>query len=252
MINNWSKINHKFKLSRFSPVNFIQKAMQNAFQQHCLMCASACGKHSLCKSCIDSLTRAPSPSCPQCGLPTQGEHCGLCIKNTPHYDATKALLTYAFPSSAILQHYKYSNALFLSQLFGDLFSQRLQKNSTVSDIDLIVPMPLHAGRIKERGFNQSLEVAKVIAKQLDIPLDKTSCIRIKNTPPQASLPLKERLKNVRGAFEVNTDHSVKGKRIAIVDDVMTTGASLNELAKALKKAKAAHVECWVIARALPK
>ena len=112
-----------------------------------------------------------------------------------------------------------------------------------------MPMPMHPQRLKERGFNQALEIAKVLGKNHKEKLDYKSVIRQTLTPPQASLPLKERVKNIKGAFKVNAD--LADKRIAIVDDVMTTGASLNELAKTLKKAGAAHVECWVIARTLP-
>lgn len=111
-------------------------------------------------------------------------------------------------------------------------------------------MPMHAKRLKERGFNQALEIARLVSKQLKISLDYTTCQRTKYTPPQASLHLKERFKNIRGAF--NCQKGLQDMRIAIVDDVMTTGASLNELAKTLKQAGASHVECWVIARTLQK
>ena len=111
-------------------------------------------------------------------------------------------------------------------------------------------MPMHDTRLKQRGFNQALEITRRISKHMRIELDYTSCQRTKLTPPQASLPLKERIKNIRGVFHCQQD--LQGLNIAIVDDVMTTGASLNELAKTLKQAGAAHVECWVIARTLPK
>jgi ComF family protein len=142
----------------------------------------------------------------------------------------------------MMQRYKYGNMLSLCSFFG----QMLKEKVTTDSVDLIIPMPMHPARIKERGFNQALEIAKVFGKE---KLNYKSAIRQKLTPPQASLPLKERVKNIKGAFSVNTD--LTGKRIAIVDDVMTTGASLNELAKTLKKAGASHVECWVIARTLP-
>ena len=111
-------------------------------------------------------------------------------------------------------------------------------------------MPMHPQRLKERGFNQALEIAKVFS---NTQLDYNCVERQTLTPPQASLPLKARVKNIKGAFKIKSDklEKIQGKRIAIVDDVMTTGASLNELAKTLKKAGAAHVECWVIARTLP-
>lgn len=110
-------------------------------------------------------------------------------------------------------------------------------------------MPMHATRLKERGFNQALEIARLVSRQLHIPIDYTSCQRTRYTPPQASLPLKERIKNIKGVFECNAN--LQGLSVAMIDDVMTTGASLNELAKTLKQSGAAHVECWVITRTLP-
>jgi ComF family protein len=114
--------------------------------------------------------------------------------------------------------------------------------------DLIIPMPLHPKRLQERGFNQSLEVARIVSEKLNVKLDHSVCERIKLSPPQASLPLKERVKNMKGAF--NCNRPLHGQSIIVIDDVMTTGASLNSLAKALKKAGARRVECWVIARTL--
>ncbi len=142
----------------------------------------------------------------------------------------------------MMQRYKYGEKLSICTFFGQMLNEKV----AVENVDLIIPMPMHPTRLKERGFNQALEIAKVFGKE---KLDFNSTIRQKLTPPQASLPLKERVKNIKGAFAVNTD--LTGKRIAIIDDVMTTGASLNELAKTLKKSGASHVECWVIARTLP-
>ncbi len=110
-------------------------------------------------------------------------------------------------------------------------------------------MPLHPQRLKERGFNQSLEIARLLSKPLEIPV-RHVCERIKFSAPQASLPMKDRVKNMKGAFICNEDLS--GQNVILVDDVMTTGASLNALAKAVKAKGAAHVECWLIARTLPK
>lgn len=228
IINNCTKINHWL------------------FSSQCVLCTEAAksGK-DLCHACFDALPWHLAPRCLQCGLLSNHPVCGHCLKAPPDFDATHAALRYEFPLDALMQHYKYGSALQMAHLFADLISTHL----TMQNIDVIIPMPLHPQRLKERGFNQSLEIAKLLAKQHPIPLDYTSCTRTKYTPPQASLPLKERTKNIKGAFAVNTD--LAGKRIAIVDDVMTTGASLNELAKTLKKAGAAHVECWVVARTMP-
>ncbi len=128
--------------------------------------------------------------------------------------------------------------------------KKLSIETAGKKIDLIVPMPMHPTRLKERGFNQALEIARLISKNMHIKLDNACCQRIKHTQAQASLPLKERIKNLRGAFACQ--QNLQGFNIAILDDVMTTGTSLNELAKTLKHAGAAHIECWVIARTLPK
>lgn len=111
--------------------------------------------------------------------------------------------------------------------------------------DIIIAMPLHPQRIAERGFNQSLELAKMLSQTLHIPIH-AGCKRILHTPPQAGLNQQQRIRNMRGAF--SCQHSLQGLNIAIVDDVMTTGASLNELARQLKQHGAAHVQCWLVAR----
>src|SRR5205814_120248 len=110
-------------------------------------------------------------------------------------------------------------------------------------------MPLATARQRERGYNQALEIAKLVAKRRQLMLARRGAVRVKDGPPQATLPWKERARNIRGAFACAVD--LRGKAIAIVDDVMTTGASLNELAATLKRAGAARVENWVVARTLP-
>ncbi len=111
-------------------------------------------------------------------------------------------------------------------------------------------MPLHAQRIRERGFNHASEIARELAKRLGLPLDASSCRRLRDTPPQTGLKHGARRRNLRGAFSCTGD--VRGQRIALVDDVMTTGTSLDELAKTLRQAGAQEVEAWVVARTLPR
>ncbi|MBA3696058.1 MAG: ComF family protein [Methylotenera sp.] len=220
-------------------------------KQLCTLCGSHDAGHlGLCESCLLDLPWHTVSQCPQCSLNSDGNTCGSCLTAPPSFDATTALFTYDFPLDRLLQQYKYRESLQLANTFAMMLHQKLspQKNSSI--IDLIIPMPMHAKRLQERGFNQAIEIAKLIAKFINLPLDYNACQRVKITPPQASLPLKERSKNIRGVFQCNKD--VWSLNVAIVDDVMTTGASLDELAKTLKQAGAAHVECWVIARTLPK
>lgn len=219
-------------------------------KQYCLLCSSYDGGHlGLCNACKHDLPWHTSAHCPQCGLSSDGSICGSCLNSPPHFEITRSLFTYDFPLDSLLQHYKYKDMLHLAHTFARLFHQQKLSNLT-NKIDLLIPMPMHQQRLQERGFNQALEIARVISKDTGIKLDFSSCQRTKLTPPQASLPLKERIKNIRGVFSCM--QGLQGLNIALVDDVMTTGASLNELAKTLKQAGAAHVECWVIARTLPK
>lgn len=254
LINNWLINNQLFNFDYFK---------QAIFRQNCVLCdsyidTSEANTHAACSACLNDLPWHPKTSCPQCGLASSGTGlnrtvCGTCINASPDFDATYAVFLYQFPIDAMMQRYKYGNSLNIGNTFGQFLSSRILLESHTKSIDLIIPMPMHPQRLKERGFNQALEIAKMLTKNLKENLDFKSVIRQTLTPPQASLPLKERVKNIKGAFKVQGDrlNQFKGKRIAIVDDVMTSGASLNELAKTLKQAGATHVECWVIARTLP-
>jgi ComF family protein len=268
LINNCLKFNHLFKLNKF---------YQAIFKEDCLLCAGNVDAQqvqglfsqnipaktvqpdlnlsfdAICKACLNDLPWHPTSSCPQCGLESDGNICGSCLSNPPDFDATHAVFLYDFPVDAMMVRYKYGDMMHLSHIFGQFLSNKVSLSNLLNHADLIIPMPMHPQRLKERGFNQAHEIAKLLTINYKEKLDFKSVERIKLTPPQASLPLKDRVKNIKGAFQVNTDklNLIQGKRIAIVDDVMTTGASLNELAKTLKKAGASHVECWVIARTLP-
>jgi ComF family protein len=148
---------------------------------------------------------------------------------------------YEFPCDGLVQALKYRARLALAGFFARSLASR-----TLPEADLIVPMPLHPKRLAERGFNQALEIARHLGR----PIAPRGVLRVKHTPPQTELPYEERAKNVRGAFLCTLDLS--GASVAVLDDVMTTGATLNELARALKRAGAARVENLVIARTVPR
>jgi ComF family protein len=232
-------------------LNFKQIGHFFALKQPCLLCKNPLGEQfGFCNDCFAELPWHHAPHCPQCALITDGSICGQCIKSAPAFDSTISVLTYEFPANALLQHYKYQQAHYLAHTFGDLLANHLAIHQPkISAVDLVIPMPMHPTRLKERGFNQALEIARIVANTHQLPLDFESAYRIKLTPPQATLPLKERVKNMQNVFQCKRD--LNGFNIAIIDDVMTSGASLNALAKTLKKAGANKVECWVIARTLP-
>lgn len=198
--------------------------------QSCVLCGSNAGRLPLCSACKADLPTHHSPHCPVCALPTpQSEVCGACLHHPPAFDATVAAFTYAFPMDALLRALKYREQLQIAKLTAECIALKLENRPRP---DLVIPMPLHPHRLRERGFNQAAEIARHATRLLDLQLDLATALRVRATEPQAGLPLSKRTKNMRGAFAASRD--LTGKRIAVIDDVMTSGASLNELAKTLK------------------
>lgn len=198
-----------------------------------------------CEPCGAALPYLPEAHCPVCALPTPaGAVCGRCLKKHPQFDRTVAVFAYKFPLDKLVQAFKFDEQLHLAASLADTLAERITTRP-----DCIVPMPLHAARLKQRGHNQSLELARRVARKLGIPLLAHACRRVRDTPPQSALKWKEREKNLRRAFHCG--EGVTGKHVAIMDDVMTSGASLNELALALRRKGAREISAWVVARTLP-
>jgi len=223
--------------------------------QDCHLCGRPPGPNAnvrlLCQDCSTALPRIASP-CPRCAMPSPGGMtspgalCGQCLREPPHFDATRAALDYSFPVDGLIQQLKYGARLPLAALFGDLMADGMRQGGTGPAADLIVPLPLHPARLRERGFNQAGEIARRLSSLTAIPLRMDGIRRTVDTPPQAGLHIKQRRANIRGAFACDTP--LAGLNVAVVDDVMTTGSTLDEFAKTLKAAGAARVENWVAAR----
>lgn len=220
--------------------------MQSLLPLSCLLCGAPSGAAMICAACETDLPWLPRDRCTVCALPlASGAVCGQCLQRPPRFDRVVAVFAYRFPVDALIHAFKYGRRLALARALGETLAQ-----TVASDVDAIVPMPLAPQRLAERGFNQALEIARVIARRAGIPLAVHACRKVVETPPQAALPWKERAKNVRRAFVCDADLS--GQRIAVVDDVLTTGATLNELARVLRKAGAREISGWVVARTLPR
>lgn len=186
------------------------------------------------------------PHCPICALPTpDGFTCGHCLKRAPRFDRTVAVYAYTFPIDQLVHALKFGEQLALASALAERLAPRIEPRP-----DLILPMPLHPARLRERGFNQSLELARGIAHLLEVPLLAAGAKRIRDTTPQSSLPWKERKRNVRNAFACNAD--LNGLHVGLIDDVMTSGATLDELAGTLRRAGAREVSAYVVARTLPQ
>jgi ComF family protein len=227
----------------------LKKATHSAINallpQDCFLCAAPAGDCLLCPACVASLPHLTPERCPLCALPTPGAAvCGACLKQAPHFDATQAVFRYEFPVDRLIQSLKYAHRL----AGADFLGRELAQLQVPFRPDLILPVPLAPARLAERGFNQALEIARPLARALDVSLETSRVHRRCDTAPQASLPWKERKRNIRHAFECELD--LTGKAVLVVDDVMTTGATLDELARTLKAHGAARVENFVLARAL--
>ena len=169
--------------------------------------------------------------------------CGACLRKPPPFDATRAAFVYAYPVDRLIHALKYGARLAYAEFFAGALAARIG-----SSPDVLVPLPLAASRQRQRGFNQAREIVRQLARIVHVPV-AAGLTRIRDTPAQASLPWHLRAKNVAGAFAC--DPILAGKRIAIVDDVMTTGATLTAAAGAARRAGVLGVEAWVVARTLP-
>ncbi|MBI3716597.1 MAG: ComF family protein [Betaproteobacteria bacterium] len=215
--------------------------------QDCQLCG-AWADAVLCGACRIALPYRCGRRCPVCDIAANEDlPCGACLADPPHFDATVSAFAYAFPLDRLMQSYKFRANLTMVEVFADALAGRLRLLGAQSP-DCIVPMPLGRKRLAERGFNQAALLAAALGKSLGIPVRLQDLLRVRDTAPQSGLSRDARLKNVRGAF--SGSQSVAGMHIALVDDVMTTGATLSEAARALKKAGAARVEAWVVARVM--
>jgi ComF family protein len=211
----------------------------------CLLCGADSDQALLCPPCNGDLPELPGERCPLCAdQTTHGERCGSCLKDPPAFDRTIALYRYDFPVDRIVHALKYGHQLAVANWCGQKLAERLAGQA----FDRVIPLPLHVERLRQRGFNQSLEIAGKFANSSKIPVDRSHLRRTRATPPQADLPHKARQQNVRGAFECSADFA--GLSLLIIDDVMTTGATANECSRVLKLHGAASVTVAVVARAL--
>ena len=172
--------------------------------------------------------------------------CGRCLQHPPPLDRTVAAWDYAFPWDGLLQRFKFQAR---TELAAALSAQLLSAFDE-PDADLVLAVPLSSQRLRERGYNQSLVLARRVASRLQLPCPAELLLRVRETGQQAHLKLAERAANVRGAFAVEPlrRHELQGKRVAVVDDVMTSGATLFEIGRVLQAAGAASVQAWVLAR----
>jgi ComF family protein len=232
------------------------------YPESCVVCASPvsrlqdCG---VCQRCWNSVLalRISRPWCPSCGVPFQstaiesGFLCGECIARMPVYAGARSYGYYRGELSRLIQGLKFENRRNLVGLLAPLIAGTFVNSWTREEIDLVVPVPLHPRRKRERGFNQAALLARGLARLTGIPMVETALVRARNTPPQVGLTDAERRHNVRQAFHCSSPGLVAHKRLLLVDDVMTTGATVCSASQALLDAGAGKVSVLTVARAVP-
>jgi len=228
--------------------DWLKIIQQWVFPPTCLLCGDS-GRWDcdLCAPCHGALPHRAS-ACIKCATVLEHDRgliCGACLKQPPVFDSAFAAFDYEEPVRHLIHALKFGRRYAHSRLLGTLLAERVAERSDLPE--RLVPVPLHSARYRERGFNQSAEIAREISRRLKIPLDLKSVRRFRATHSQIGLSAAERIHNVKNAFEVL--QPLHARRVAIIDDVMTTGSTVAELAKILKSAGVARVEVWVCARA---
>jgi ComF family protein len=227
----------------------LQRHPAFALPTQCAVC-HGWGRDRVCSACRTRFIAAV-PRCRRCALrvPDGVSTCGACLKEPPPYDTTLTAMDYAHPWDHLIGRFKFHAALDLTQALAKSLADAWQA-SRLPHPGRLIPVPLSARRLRERGYNQSVEIARRVGRLLNCPVDARVLLRVKDTPHQLALPPQRRAANVQGAFAVEPKRSdeLRDEVVTVLDDVMTTGATAAEIARVLRHAGASEVNIWVLAR----
>lgn len=232
-------------------LNFVQASLSPPL---CMLCSSRgqTPNLDLCAACEADLPRN-TPACRICAHPLGGLGgdedlvCGACQVKKPRFDVCHSAYRYAFPIDHLVRRLKYGEAIIHARVLGELLARYLKYRRREPWPECLVPVPLAPARYRQRGYNQAIELGRWLERTLELPMRTDLLVRTRETVEQASLSQKERRKNVRRAFALN--HPLKEKHVAVIDDVVTTASTVNEVARVLRRAGAKRVEVWAVARA---
>ncbi len=220
------------------------------YPPQCLVCSSHAKKNGICTSCIESFKGIKEPLCSCCGVPfktiiDKNHSCGLCIKESVPFDRAVSIYLFEGKLSEAIRRLKYSGKVSVASTLGDLISNH---PITHEEYDAVVPVPLYMGKLRERGFNQSHLLAARVANRTSANLHPYILERVRPTLPQVGMKSSERVQNVKGAFMIRKGADAKEKKILLIDDVYTTGATAKECSRVLKRGGAAKVNVLTLAR----
>lgn len=244
-----------------SAKSWLDAALGFFYPNVCQLCGAeraTAGEGYVCASCWSQpggIHFIQPPFCERCGLPYEGDittkfECSNCREMELHFTSARAAVAAQGLVLEVIHRYKYQQALWFEPFLADLFARQAVPQIQSADWDLIVPIPLHPLKLREREFNQAERLADCLGRATQISVKKQLVQRVESTRTQTRLTRDERAENMRGAFLAKTSDELAGKRVIIVDDVLTTGATASACAKALRKAGAANVAVWTLARGL--
>lgn len=231
-------------------MNFLKDILDFFLPSHCSICKKKLSHKEkvVCDECLYSIPVVVKPFCERCGRPTEGESvCNECIEHPHEFSRARAIGKYDSALGELVKLFKYARKISIGKKLGYMLSVILQGDEFLSRGDVLIPVPLHPVAERRRGYNQSEILASEISKFTEIPVLNKVLYKIKPTKSQTEA--EDRQLNVKDAFKVKGDKEIRGKKIILIDDVCTTGATLDECAKELHKATASDVYALVCARA---
>lgn len=207
----------------------------------------------VCGDCWHEVRFIEPPFCRRCGLPFSGEitqefECANCQGVRLYFERARGAAVAKGPLREALHRYKYNNARWFGVFLADILWRQAGSSLLKEPCDLIVPVPLFPLKKREREFNQAEEISKIIGEKTNWPVETKAIARVRNTRTQTQLTRQERAENMRRAFQLKNDANIKNKRVLLIDDVLTTGATTNACARALKRGGAKEVAVWTVAR----
>jgi len=231
------------------------------FPPRCQVCL-AFDRSLICPACAAAIRPLLPPYCDICGRPFDpqakgGPLCADCRQGQSHLDIARAVNTYEGPMREAIHRFKYARKRVLAEPLGAMMSDFLRapecgdegQTIRIDEIDVVCPVPLHPARVRERGFNQAELLARAVCQTVGLTLDPSLLRRVRDTAPQVSLDRRDRAQNVRGAFAAPDRGAVEGRRLLLIDDLTTTGATLEECGRVLRRAGAASIAALTLARA---
>lgn len=236
---------------------WIKRVLQFLLPSQCHCCERFLeeGQSGICGECLSKIKWIEPPLCTLCGVPFRSREveshlCGDCLTRRRYFGKARALGYYEGPLREAIHRWKYEEKHYLTRFFGERLTEGFHRHWQPGTIDLLIPVPLHPRRLRERGFNQALFLVKELSQRTRIPFGKRLLKKRMSTPPQVSLSGEERERGVKNSFYVSMQEKIRGKSVLLIDDVYTTGATVNECAKVLLKAGAQRVEVLTLAHAI--